>query len=90
MLNAPLLTAAVDAGADLVEFDVGTGLMLGHSAEEMPDDPASLDDVPHESELLEHTHRDVELTFATIDQEQVGRVREALARVRPSGIWPFV
>jgi glycerophosphoryl diester phosphodiesterase len=38
------LAAAVDAGADLVEFDVGTGLLLGHSTDEMPDDPASLDD----------------------------------------------
>ena len=38
------LVAAVDAGADLVEFDVGSSLTLGHSAEEMPDDPVSLDD----------------------------------------------
>jgi glycerophosphoryl diester phosphodiesterase len=38
------LAAAVDAGADLVEFDVGEGLLLGHSAEERPDDPVSLDD----------------------------------------------
>ena len=38
------LAAAVDAGADLVEFDVGAGLMLAHSAEEIPDAPVSLDD----------------------------------------------
>ena len=38
------LAAAVYAGADLVEFDVGAGLMLGHSAEEMPVDAVSLDE----------------------------------------------
>jgi len=38
------LAAAVDAGADLVEFDVGAGLMLAHSPQETPDDPVSLDD----------------------------------------------
>jgi glycerophosphoryl diester phosphodiesterase len=38
------LAAAVAAGADLVEFDVGAGLVLGHSAAEMPDDPVLLDD----------------------------------------------
>jgi glycerophosphoryl diester phosphodiesterase len=38
------LAAGVDAGADLVEFDVGAGLTLGHSAEETSDEPASLDD----------------------------------------------
>lgn len=38
------LAAAVDAGADLVEFDVGAGLTLAHSPSEIPDDPVSLDD----------------------------------------------
>ena len=38
------LAAAVDAGVDLVEFDVGDGLLLGHSPDEMADDPVSLDD----------------------------------------------
>jgi glycerophosphoryl diester phosphodiesterase len=38
------LAAAADAGADLVEFDVGAGLLLAHSAKEIPDDPVSLDD----------------------------------------------
>jgi glycerophosphoryl diester phosphodiesterase len=38
------LEAAVAAGAELVEFDVGAGLVLGHSSREVPDDPISLDD----------------------------------------------
>ena len=37
------LAAAVEAGADLVEFDVGAGLTLAHSPSEVPDDPISLD-----------------------------------------------
>ena len=35
-----------------------------------------------EAELLEHAHRDVELALAAVDQQQVRRVREPLARVR--------
>jgi glycerophosphoryl diester phosphodiesterase len=38
------LAAAADAGADIVEFDVGGDLTLAHSEGEVPDDPASLDD----------------------------------------------
>jgi glycerophosphoryl diester phosphodiesterase len=38
------LEAAVDAGVDLVEFDVLPGLRLGHSLAEAADDPLSLDD----------------------------------------------
>jgi glycerophosphoryl diester phosphodiesterase len=38
------LAAAVDAGADLVEFDVGAGLVLAHSPGETPAEPISLDD----------------------------------------------
>jgi glycerophosphoryl diester phosphodiesterase len=38
------LAAAIDAGADLVEFDVGAALVLGHSAHEVPDQPVSLDE----------------------------------------------
>ena len=33
-------------------------------------------------ELLEHAHGDVELALAAVDQQQVRRVREPLARVR--------
>jgi glycerophosphoryl diester phosphodiesterase len=38
------LAAGLDAGADLVEFDVRAGLVLGHSAAEMPAAQATLDD----------------------------------------------
>jgi glycerophosphoryl diester phosphodiesterase len=41
------LARAVELGCDLVEFDVlavGGALVLGHSPEELGDDPASLDD----------------------------------------------
>ena len=38
------LAAAVAAGVDLVEFDVGVGLLLGHTASDTPADAASLDD----------------------------------------------
>jgi glycerophosphoryl diester phosphodiesterase len=37
------LQAAVDAGADLVEFDVGPDLRLAHSAQEVPEEQVSLD-----------------------------------------------
>jgi glycerophosphoryl diester phosphodiesterase len=38
------LAAAVAAGVDLVEFDVCTGLVLGHSAREVPVAPITLDE----------------------------------------------
>ena len=38
------LAAGVDAGADLIEFDVGAGLVLAHSAGETPHEPVSLDE----------------------------------------------
>ena len=38
------LAAAVAAGADLVEFDIGPDLTLGHSADEAPDIAVSLDE----------------------------------------------
>lgn len=37
------LEAAVAAGVHAVEFDIGRGLLLGHSPAEMPDEPVSLD-----------------------------------------------
>jgi glycerophosphoryl diester phosphodiesterase len=37
------LQAAVDAGADLVEFDIGPDLRLAHSAREIPAEQVSLD-----------------------------------------------
>jgi len=38
------LQAALDAGADLVEFDIGPDLQLAHSAREVPEDTLSLDE----------------------------------------------
>jgi len=38
------LRAAIDAGADIVEFDVGPDLRLAHSAHERPAEQISLDD----------------------------------------------
>jgi glycerophosphoryl diester phosphodiesterase len=38
------LKAAVAAGADLVEFDVGPDLLLAHSAREAPEEDVTLDD----------------------------------------------
>ena len=38
------LAAAVAAGADIVEFDVGAGLVLGHSERERPQRPVHLDE----------------------------------------------
>jgi len=37
------LQAAVDAGADLVEFDIGPDLRLAHSTREVPEEQVSLD-----------------------------------------------
>jgi glycerophosphoryl diester phosphodiesterase len=37
--------AAIAAGADIVEIDVGTGLLVAHSERELPDEPLALDDV---------------------------------------------
>jgi glycerophosphoryl diester phosphodiesterase len=42
------LRAAVDSGADLVEFDVSPGLLLAHSPDEAPERPLSL------AEALDH------------------------------------
>jgi glycerophosphoryl diester phosphodiesterase len=36
------LAAAVEAGADLVEFDVSPGLLVAHSPDEAPDSPLTL------------------------------------------------
>jgi glycerophosphoryl diester phosphodiesterase len=38
------LAAAVEAGCDAVEFDVGAGLVLAHSGGEVPREPISLDE----------------------------------------------
>lgn len=57
------LAAAVAAGADLVEFDVGRDLTLAHSPREAPRERATLDDAL--GYLREHglgVHLDVKLT----------------------------
>jgi glycerophosphoryl diester phosphodiesterase len=72
------LAAAVDAGADLVEFDVVSGLMLAHSAEEIPDDAASLDDA---LELL--AGRGV---GAHVDVKQVGIEQQVMDALRRHGL----
>jgi Glycerophosphoryl diester phosphodiesterase family len=38
------LEAGIAAGADLVEFDIGPDLVLGHPGVELPDRPPTLDD----------------------------------------------
>ena len=56
------LQAALDAGADLVEFDIGPDLQLAHSAREAPDQTLSLDEAL--DFLAEHdigVHLDVKL-----------------------------
>jgi glycerophosphoryl diester phosphodiesterase len=56
------LLAAVSAGADVVEFDISPGLVLGHSSDELPQERISLEDAfdelkPHPIGL----HLDVKL-----------------------------
>jgi glycerophosphoryl diester phosphodiesterase len=41
----PSFEAAIAAGVDIVEIDVGAGLVVAHSEHELPADPLSLDDV---------------------------------------------
>ena len=56
------LQVAVDAGAHLVEFDIGPDLQLAHSRREVPEDSLSLDDAL--AFLAEHeigVHLDVKL-----------------------------
>jgi glycerophosphoryl diester phosphodiesterase len=56
------LRAAVAAGADIVEFDISPGLVLGHSAAELPHDGLSLDEALEELEAHEiGLHLDVKL-----------------------------
>jgi glycerophosphoryl diester phosphodiesterase len=56
------LQAAVSAGADVVEFDISPGLVIGHSPDELPHEPISLEDAFEE--LKPHAiglHLDVKL-----------------------------
>lgn len=68
------LSAAVAAGVDLVEFDVGAAFVLGHSEHEVPDEPVSLDDAL--AFLREHgvgVH--VDLKASGIEDEIVAALR---------------
>jgi glycerophosphoryl diester phosphodiesterase len=68
------LSAAVAAGVDLVEFDVGAALVLGHSDRETPDQPVSLD----EALALLGSHgvgAHVDLKASGIEDEIVAAIR---------------
>lgn len=68
------LAAAVDAGADLVEFDVGADLVLAHSPAEVPRDPISLDRALEF--LREHdSGAHVDVKHAGVELEAVEAVR---------------
>jgi glycerophosphoryl diester phosphodiesterase len=69
------LEAAIEAGADVVEFDVGEGLLLGHSVHERADEPASLDDA---LELLGAHAIAIELDLKTTGIEE--GIAEAVRR----------
>jgi glycerophosphoryl diester phosphodiesterase len=69
------LAAAVEAGADLVEFDVGGDLTLAHSPWEIPDDPISLDQA---LEFLRERAAGVHLDVKRVGIEQ--QVVDALRR----------
>lgn len=72
------LQAAVAAGADVVEFDISPGLVLGHSPDEVPQDRISLADAFEE--LKPHAiglHLDVKLP---------GYEREVVDAVRLHGL----
>ncbi len=72
------LRAAVEAGVDLVEFDVAPGLLLGHDPDAVSGDALSLDDA------LEFLRRaDV---GAHLDLKRPGYEAEALSAVRRHGL----
>jgi glycerophosphoryl diester phosphodiesterase len=83
------LSAAVAAGVALVEFDVGAGLVLGHSAREIPDDAISLDDAL--AFLAAHgVGAHVDLKAAGLESEIVAAIRrhELSGPVVVSTVWP--
>ncbi len=72
------LAAAVAAGVDFVEFDVGAALVLGHSENELPADPVPLDDALaflRESSVGAH-----------VDAKVVGIEEEIVAAIRRHGL----
>jgi len=72
------LQAAVEAGADLVEFDVGPDLRLAHSSREVPEQPLSLDDA---LEFLRAHELGVQL-----DAKLPGYEEELVAALRRHGL----
>jgi glycerophosphoryl diester phosphodiesterase len=74
----PSLQAAVDAGVDLVEFDVSPGLLLAHSAAEAAVEPLSLDDALEFLRAHEVTPH--------IDVKQPGYEREVVDAIRRHGL----
>jgi glycerophosphoryl diester phosphodiesterase len=72
------LQAAVDAGAQLVEFDIGPDLHLAHSADELPDHQISLDDA---LEFLRRHHLGVHL-----DAKLPGYEHELVEALRRHGL----
>ena len=72
------LQAAVDVGAQLVEFDIGPDLRLAHSANEVPGEQISLDDAL--AFLREH-HLGVHL-----DAKQPGYERQLVDALRRHGL----
>ncbi|HWB22339.1 MAG TPA: glycerophosphodiester phosphodiesterase [Gaiellaceae bacterium] len=72
------LSAAVAAGADFVEFDVGAALVLGHSERETPEQPVSFDDAL--AFLGSHG------VGAHVDLKSVGNEEEIVAAIRRHGL----
>jgi len=70
--------AAVEAGCDLVEFDVGAGLVVAHSPREVPRTPITLDDA-----LDFLRGRGV---GAHVDVKQLGIEREVVDALRRHGL----
>jgi glycerophosphoryl diester phosphodiesterase len=70
--------AAVAAGADAIELDVGKGLVVAHSAHELPERPLSLDDA------LDFV-RSSEIAVL-VDLKQPGIERDVVASVRRHGL----
>jgi glycerophosphoryl diester phosphodiesterase len=72
------LQAAVDAGAQLVEFDIGPDLHLSHSSSEVPGEQISLDDA---LEFLREHHLGVQL-----DAKLPGYERQLVDALRRHGL----
>lgn len=74
--------AAVAAGADAIELDVSPGLLIGHSAHELPPDAKTLDEVI--DELRPHgvaLHLDVKLPGYEAEVVEAVRRHDMLERV---------